>query len=71
MKTKYWKELIIQAVQKAETGDIKQLDLLAQNLEMLDETKQLLRDKGYGFSGLDIFKTVEEIPSNIKQKNDQ
>lgn len=57
MKAKGWKNIII-----GTTYDDNQLQLLAKHLEEADSAKQLLRDKGYGWGGLSLLKTVELIP---------
>lgn len=64
MKAEGWKELIQQAAYEAETGGFEKLDLLAKYLEMCDEAKQELRNKGYGWTGLDILETIKEVPNN-------
>ena len=61
MKAEGWKELIQQAVYEAETGGFEKLDLLAKHLEMCDEAKQELRNRGYGWTGLDILETVKQV----------
>lgn len=62
MKTKYWKDYIMKIVLDR---DEEQLNLLAQLLEEADEAKQELRNKGYGWIGLSLLKTIqEEVKSN-------
>ena len=56
-----WKELVLEAVK-----DPERLDLLTQLLEESDEAKQVLRNKGYGHTGLSLLKTVEEeVPYSL------
>jgi hypothetical protein len=61
-----WKELILQAAYEAEVGDYEKVDLLAKLLEEMDGAKQLLRDKGYGVTGVGIFETVKEVPAAVR-----
>ena len=63
MKSDGWKELILQAAYEESVGDHKSVDLLAKLLEEVDRAKQLLRDKGYGVTGMGIFETVNEVPA--------
>ena len=46
------------------TGNDEMVNLLAQCLVMGDAAKQVLRDRGYGWTGLDLLKTVELVPDN-------
>ena len=64
MKAEGWKELIREAAEEAEKGSSEKLDLLARHLEMVDLAKQELRNKGYGWMGVDILKTVRLVPVN-------
>ena len=71
MMAQGWRELILDAVAKAQAGDESQLDLLARHLEMCDEAKQELRNRGYGWTGLDILETTRLVeqagePSNVQ-----
>lgn len=51
-------------------NDDERLDLLAQLLEEAEEAKQVLRDKGYGWTGLSLLATVkEEVPSANNEMN--
>jgi hypothetical protein len=61
-----WESLIIRAVHNADRGDSESLELLALHLEEVDEAKQVLRDKGYGWTGLSILETVQ---SEVKAIN--
>jgi len=56
-----WKELIKEAVQEANEGDTEKIDLLSAHLAMVDVAKQELRNKGHGWTGLDILETVRQI----------
>jgi len=59
MKAEEWRKMIKEIV-----NDDERLDLLAQLLEEAEEAKQVLRDKGYGWTGLSLLATVkEEVPS--------
>jgi len=43
------------------------IDLLIQMLRESEQAKQALRDKGYGWTGLSLLRTViEEVPINYK-----
>ncbi len=63
MKSKDWKKLVQQAVREVEAGRFEKLDLLSKHLEMCDEAKQELRNKGYGWTGLDVLETVKQVPA--------
>lgn len=56
MKADGWKKIIIQA-----NTDEKQMELLAKLLEETDKAKQILSDKGYGWTGLSLLETVKHI----------
>lgn len=56
MTSEGWRELIIQAAQNDNL-----LDLLAQLLEEQDIAIQRLRDSGYGWTGLGLLATVEQV----------
>ena len=62
MKAEGWKELITESVRKADKGNTETISLLAKYLEMCDCAKQELRNKGYGWTGLDILETIKQIP---------
>ena len=64
MKAKYWKEHIKRMII---LNDEKSLDLLSQLLEEADQAKQELRNKGYGWLGLSLLKTVQEEVINQNQ----
>ncbi len=51
-----WRQLIIQSAQND-----KSLDLLARLLEEQDTAIQRLRDSGYGWTGLGLLATVEQV----------
>ena len=52
---------IINAVEK---GDTEYIELIARCIDMADAAKQILRDKGYGWTGLDLLQTCELVPKN-------
>jgi len=61
MKAEYWKERIKEIVSN---NDEESLTLLAKLIEEAEQAKQELRNKGYGWTGLSLLKTViEEVPS--------
>lgn len=62
MNAEGWQLLVMQAVEHYMAGDTHRLQLLARHLEMCDQVKQVLRDRGYGWTGLDILETVEMVP---------
>jgi len=67
MDMKEWKELIESSVDSAREGHPDQLDLLARALDEAERAKQLLRNKGYGWTGLSLLETVkEEVPSILE-----
>lgn len=61
MTVEGWREIIIDAVRKADAGDAESLDLLAKTLEELDQAKQRLHDAGYGCTGMGILQVAYEI----------
>lgn len=58
-----WRELVLSVAWKCHDGDDRSVDLLAQLLWEQDAAKQILRDKGYGCTGMGWLETVAEIPS--------
>lgn len=62
MTAEGWRGLVMQAVEQYMTGDADKLQLLARHLEMCDQAKQVLRDRGYGWTGMDILETVQLVP---------
>lgn len=61
MKAKYWEERIKEMVNN---NDEESIRLLAELIEEAEQAKQELRNKGYGWTGLSLLKTViEEVPS--------
>lgn len=56
MKAKGWKKIIIEA-----NKDPEQMKLLAKLLEEADKAKQILKDKGYGWTGLSLLEAVKLI----------
>ena len=62
MKEDVWKNIIVNSLDKK---DSVQIDLICEYLEQADQAKQELRNKGYGWTGLSLLKTVqEEVPPN-------
>jgi len=62
MKTEEWKTYIKNIVNEK---DEDALMLLATFIEESEKAKQVLRNKGYGWTGLSLLKTViEEVPEN-------
>jgi len=52
---------VLEAVRRHEEGDSRLLDGLSRLLEEQDAAKQVLRRKGYGWTGLGIEATAEEV----------
>jgi len=44
----------------------RDLDIIVQVIIMNEDSKQLLRTKGYGWTGLDLYGTCELVP-NVKK----
>jgi hypothetical protein len=66
-----WKGLVIKAVREADAGNVEILDLLAQNLYEADWAKQVLRIKGYGWTGLSLLLTIStEVPSRFENEQE-
>jgi hypothetical protein len=62
MKAKYWEERIKEIVNNNDEESIK---LLAKLIEEAEQAKQELRNKGYGWIGLSLLKTIiEEVPNH-------
>lgn len=56
MKAKGWEKIIIST-----NNDPEQMKLLVKLLEEADKAKQILRDKGYGWTGLSLLEAVKLI----------
>jgi hypothetical protein len=52
------------AVAEAQDGDGESLNLVARFIWEHYEAKNALRQKGYGWTGLGLVETVNEVPSN-------
>lgn len=57
MEAKDYKDHIIQIVTN---NNIKAVEILAELIYQADQAKQVLRDKGYGWTGLSLLKTVQD-----------
>ena len=62
MKADDWQAFIVRAVGESANGNPISLQLIAQNLEMCDSAKQVLRDRGYGWTGVDLLETAKMVP---------
>lgn len=62
MTEKGWRETVIDAARRHDNGDSELLDLLVRVLREQDRAKQVLRDKGHGWTGLSLLKTVQVLP---------
>jgi hypothetical protein len=56
-----WRELVLAAVRRFNSGDDEMLDLLSTLLEEQDNAKQALRTLGYGCCGMPWADVVAEI----------
>lgn len=56
-----WELLIVRAVRNFDRDNKDSLERLALHLEETDKAIQVLRNKGYGWTGLGILETVQEI----------
>lgn len=54
-----WEKIVNEATR---TGDKTKLDLIIKMLEEADQAKQKLRKKGYGWTGLGLSETIDEVP---------
>lgn len=63
MTADQWQEYILCVVAQYVAGERADLKLLAGHLEMCDQAKQALRDRGYGWTGLDILETARLVPA--------
>jgi hypothetical protein len=55
--------VILKAVDSLNEGDASHVELLAKIIVEAKEAQQLLREKGYGWSGLSLLNTVsQEVP---------
>lgn len=61
MKAEDWQAFIMRAVEEYAAGNPTSLQLIARNLEVCDDAKQVLRDRGYGWTGLDILETARMV----------
>lgn len=55
---KIYKQMIKDAIKQE---DQKQIERLAETMHQADRAKQILRDKGYGWTGLDLLQTVKKV----------
>lgn len=44
--------------------DVEKLDMLEKCFDIAEKAKQVLREKGYGWTGLDILETCKLVPDN-------
>lgn len=58
-KVLFWKEVV-------KNADDENIEMLAELLAESEKAKQLLRDKGYGWTGLSLLQTIDEEIPNIK-----
>ena len=62
MTAQGWREVILHAFDLAiNAHDQSALDDLAQQLAEEDEAKQILRDHGWGHTGLSLLKTIKSL----------
>lgn len=60
MTADHWLSALLFAVSEAEHGDSTVLYGFAQMMEEADAAKQLLRDAGFGCTGVSLLRTAEE-----------
>lgn len=60
-----WKRAIVLAVAENDVNEeTKLLDYLVQALKEMEQAKQALRDKGYGWQGLSLLETIRtQVPA--------
>lgn len=56
-----YRDMLLNAVRRADAGDDEALDGLAQYLSEIDHARQRLRDAGYGVVGTPINRQVDEV----------
>lgn len=61
MSASIWRLVLINAVIEDARGDPRMLNRLALVLERADSATQQLREMGYGWTGLDLLGTVQEM----------
>ncbi len=61
MKATGWVDFILRVADESRTGSSENLERLAVQLEMDDKAKQALRNRGYGWTGIDLLKTAEMV----------
>ena len=57
-----WKAVVLNAFDEHERGDDTALNLVAKLLAEQDAARQVLRDKGYGWTGLPIVELAGQVP---------
>jgi hypothetical protein len=54
---------LVKAVQEAADNDMERIDLYAKLILEFKESHKAIRDKGYGWTGLGLLKTIiQEVP---------
>lgn len=56
-----WRQIVIEAVRRADDGDPKLLDLTAQVLAEQDRAKHKIRELGFGCTGMPWSEMYDEI----------
>ena len=66
-----WKGIVVNAVREADNGNVEILKCLVQCLVEADWAKQVLRIKGYGWTGLSLLETIQtEVPSCFENEQE-
>jgi len=65
MNLENWRDLVGKSL-----TDKSQMDLIAKSLFDYDRAKQILRDKGYGVTGMPLSETAAEVIANNAENSD-
>ena len=61
MRAADWQAFIMRAVEEYAAGNPENSQRIARHLEVCDDAKQVLRDRGSGWTGLDILETARMV----------
>jgi len=67
MDLETWRDSVKCTAELIVQGDAKALDLLSRFVHDADEAKQVLRAKGYGWTGLGILETAQLVPWKMQE----
>lgn len=65
MTKEAWVDAISEAAKKYLNGDSTHINLMAQMIVEFETAKQMLRDVGFGCTGMGIVETVNEVLESI------